>query len=182
MLRAIRGGTLALALVLGAGCDGEVDGPEAEKFFATLSGQQEVPPRTTDASGISAFTVNADKSVSFSIDVTSIRNVFMAHVHGPAPFGANAPILVTLVPNGAPKPLMTGRLVEGSFTATDNPSAVSMDSLLNLMRNGQTYVNVHTTDNVNPANTGPGDFPGGEIRGQINRQTGGTSSQAGTGY
>jgi hypothetical protein len=26
---------------------------------------------------------------------------------------------------------------------------------------------VHTNDNVAPANTGPGDFPGGEIRGQI---------------
>ena len=26
-----------------------------------------------------------------TIDVTSIRNVFMAHIHGPAPFGANAP-------------------------------------------------------------------------------------------
>jgi hypothetical protein len=26
---------------------------------------------------------------------------------------------------------------------------------------------VHTNDGVAPANTGPGDFPGGEIRGQI---------------
>src|SRR5262249_21762909 len=34
-------------------------------------------------------------------------------------------------------------------------------------RGGNTYVNVHTNDGVPPANTGPGDFPGGEIRGQI---------------
>jgi hypothetical protein len=26
---------------------------------------------------------------------------------------------------------------------------------------------VHTNDGVAPTNTGPGDFPGGEIRGQI---------------
>jgi hypothetical protein len=26
---------------------------------------------------------------------------------------------------------------------------------------------VHTNDGVPPPNTGPGDFPGGEIRGQI---------------
>jgi hypothetical protein len=26
---------------------------------------------------------------------------------------------------------------------------------------------VHTNDGVPPINTGPGDFPGGEIRGQI---------------
>jgi hypothetical protein len=28
-------------------------------------------------------------------------------------------------------------------------------------------VNVHTNDGVDPINTGAGDFPGGEIRGQI---------------
>jgi hypothetical protein len=32
---------------------------------------------------------------------------------------------------------------------------------------GNAYVNVHTSDGVDPGNTGPGDFPGGEIRGQI---------------
>jgi hypothetical protein len=32
---------------------------------------------------------------------------------------------------------------------------------------GNAYVNVHTNDGVDPINTGPGDFPGGEIRGQI---------------
>ena len=32
---------------------------------------------------------------------------------------------------------------------------------------GSVYVNVHTNDFVDPPNTGPGDFPGGEIRGQL---------------
>ena len=32
---------------------------------------------------------------------------------------------------------------------------------------GLTYVNVHTNDGVDGPNTGPGDFPGGEIRGQL---------------
>jgi hypothetical protein len=32
---------------------------------------------------------------------------------------------------------------------------------------GDAYVNVHTNDGVAPTNTGPGDFPGGEIRGQL---------------
>jgi hypothetical protein len=35
------------------------------------------------------------------------------------------------------------------------------------MRTGNTYVNVHTNDGVAPANTGPGDFQSGEIRGQV---------------
>jgi hypothetical protein len=39
--------------------------------------------------------------------------------------------------------------------------------VLAAMASGATYVNVHTNDGVDPPNTGPGDFPGGEIRGQV---------------
>ena len=39
--------------------------------------------------------------------------------------------------------------------------------LITAMRTAGTYVNVHTNDGVPPPNTGPGDFPGGEIRGQV---------------
>jgi hypothetical protein len=44
---------------------------------------------------------------------------------------------------------------------------ISFDSLLSAIRTGGAYVNVHTDDGALPPNTGPGDFPGGEIRGQI---------------
>ena len=39
--------------------------------------------------------------------------------------------------------------------------------LLEAIRAGLTYVNVHTNDGGAASNTGPGDFPGGEVRGQI---------------
>jgi hypothetical protein len=39
--------------------------------------------------------------------------------------------------------------------------------LIEAMRAGLTYVNVHTNDGVGATNSGPGDFPGGEVRGQI---------------
>jgi hypothetical protein len=39
--------------------------------------------------------------------------------------------------------------------------------LIAAMMSGVAYVNVHTNDMVDPPNTGPGDFPAGEIRGQI---------------
>jgi hypothetical protein len=42
-----------------------------------------------------------------------------------------------------------------------------MGELRAAMEAGNTYVNVHTNDGVGETNTGPGDFPGGEIRGQI---------------
>jgi hypothetical protein len=39
--------------------------------------------------------------------------------------------------------------------------------LLDAIRAGLAYVNVHTSDGATPGNTGPGDFQGGEIRGQL---------------
>jgi hypothetical protein len=32
---------------------------------------------------------------------------------------------------------------------------------------GNAYVNLHTNDGVDGTNTGPGDFPGGEIRADV---------------
>jgi hypothetical protein len=43
---------------------------------------------------------------------------------------------------------------------------VDLAAVLAALGSGATYVNVHTNDGVAPPNTGPGDFPGGEIRGQ----------------
>jgi hypothetical protein len=37
--------------------------------------------------------------------------------------------------------------------------------LIALIQSGNAYVNVHTSDGS--ANPGPGNFPGGEIRGQV---------------
>ena len=36
-----------------------------------------------------------------------------------------------------------------------------------MMDSGLAYVNVHTNDGVGSPNSGPGDFPGGEVRGDI---------------
>ena len=58
----------------------------------------------------------------------------------------------------------------GAFTSTQLEGPLegrSLGALVREMRAGRTYVNVHTDDGVAPPDTGPGDFPGGEIRGQI---------------
>jgi hypothetical protein len=39
--------------------------------------------------------------------------------------------------------------------------------VIEAMRSGNTYTNVHTNDGDSQPNEGPGYFPGGEIRGQI---------------
>jgi hypothetical protein len=61
-------------------------------------------------------------------------------------------------------------LASGEITAPNPGNAcgwVTLDDVVAAMLSGNAYVNVHTNDGVAPTNTGPGDFPGGEIRGQI---------------
>lgn len=65
---------------------------------------------------------------------------------------------------------MQGVLAEGTITSANlvGPLAgMDFSVLVAAIRAGGVYANVHTNDGVAPANTGPGDFPGGEIRGQL---------------
>ena len=68
--------------------------------------------------------------------------------------------------------LITGSVTRTAYVPPSSFPGVTFDSLLVLMRNGNSYVNVHTNNTVNDPtnNSGPGDFPGGEIRGQIGRR------------
>jgi hypothetical protein len=74
-------------------------------------------------------------------------------------------------PPAQPLPGRTqGTLAEGDITAAQlfGPLAGQpLSALLAAIEAGSVYVNVHTNDFVDPPNTGPGDFPGGEIRGQL---------------
>ena len=151
-----------------------------------LSGDEEVltvapgapTPADSRAQGQALFRVNEDGTVDFKLIASNIDNVIMAHIHC-GRVGQNGPIRMWLFPvigpTGAPRASGLGResgvLAEGTF----NPAGVicpaanvgSNTPLLEAIRAGLTYVNVHTNDGVAPPNTGPGDFPGGEIRGQL---------------
>jgi len=148
-----------------------------------LTGDEEVftpvPPSTATpadsrAQGQAIFRVSSDGStVDFRLIASNIDNVFMAHIHC-APSGTNGPIRMWLYPvigpAGAPGPSgsgpQNGVLASGTFSPTGVVCPGGMP-LLDAIRAGLTYVNVHTDDGVAPVNTGPGDFPGGEIRGQL---------------
>ena len=56
---------------------------------------------------------------------------------------------------------------DGISPSTKGEVREAVESALDLLDSGNAYVNVHTNDGVDPVNTGPGDFPGGEIRAQI---------------
>jgi CHRD domain len=141
-----------------------------DNFVATLSGDEEVPARDTPAVGVAKFKLSKDGSaLSFKVNVANIQNVFAAHIHCGA-VGVNGPIGVTLFMGAPAGGRVNGTLAEGTITAPDPGNGcgwTSLAAVLAAIESGNTYVNVHTNDGVAPPNTGPGDFPGGEIRGQI---------------
>ena len=151
---------LGLSLALGLGMSGCNDATEdVEVFEAVLSGQEEVPVRSTAANGRAQF-VSDGTSVRYSLEVDDINNMFMGHIHL-APAGVNGPIRVWLQPVGAtargPSFSVADKTIfEGTFTQANVQGGVSLADVLNAMRNGGAYVNIHSDQ-----------FPGGEMRGQI---------------
>jgi hypothetical protein len=141
-----------------------------DNFVAPLSGDEEVPARDTRAVGVAKFKLSNDgAALNFKVNVANIHNVVAAHIHCGAA-GANGPVGVTLFMGAPGGGRVNGTLAEGTITAPDAGNAcgwTSLAAVLAAINSGNTYVNVHTNDGVAPPNTGPGDFPGGEIRGQI---------------
>lgn len=134
----------------------------ARVFQAKLSGGEEVPANDSDAHGIAMFRLSRDgTSIEYTLVVNNLENTLQSHIHiGPA--GVNGPVVVFLYPEGGPPPQLiegsfSGKLASGTITEEDIILAgQTFESLLEAMRTGNAYVNVHTTA-----------FPGGEIRGQI---------------
>ena len=154
-----KGCMVALSLVGLAAC-GEPSGAPPTRFFAAL-GANEVPAVATTASGEATLSLSGT-TITYSIVVSNLTSPTASHIHsgsatvsGPVRFwlcgGGGQPDCATGTP-------LTGTLVTGTNSATVSTGSgpISMDSLLILMRNGNAYVNVHTSAN-----------PSGEIRGQI---------------
>jgi hypothetical protein len=106
-----------------------------------LSGDQEVPPVTTAATGTGTLTVAADGSVSGSITTTGLAGT-MAHIHLGAA-GKNGPVIVPLVST-----------VAGVWSVP--PGAKLTPEQMKSYQAGELYVNVHTAANK-----------GGEVRAQL---------------
>ena len=129
--------------------------PAGQSFSASLSGGEEVPANDSIAAGQTIFKVSKDgTSVSYKLIVANLDEVIQSHIHcGEA--GVNGPVRVFLFGPVVPEGTSNGILSQGSF----DPAGFTCPDgtpLLDAMRAGDTYVNVHTTQ-----------FPGGEIRGQI---------------
>ena len=138
--------SVSVAALLAAGCaqqsaQQQMASAAPSGSNVTLSGNQEVPPVSTAATGSGTIAVLMDRSVSGSVTTSGVAGS-AAHIHLAAP-GQNGPVIVPLNKTG------------------DNvwsvPPAIRLnDTQYEAYRLGNLYVNVHSAAN-----------PGGEIRGQI---------------
>src|SRR5690606_33281833 len=138
-------------------------------FGAPLSGDGEVPQVDTRARGNAIFQLHDDGPLSYKLIVATIEHVTQAHNHCGAATGTG-PVVVFLYPSAPPPQLIPGKsngiLAQGVRTqanviprdpSPDCPSGVqTLEDVIELLRTGGAYANVHTTAN-----------PPGEIRGQI---------------
>jgi hypothetical protein len=157
-------GLLTLGLVGGATAAGPTN------YIAFLSGDNEIPVRATDGHGVAIFHLSPDGTeLRYRLNVDDINNVVASHIHlGTA--DVNGPVVLFLFTAAPAGGAFEGTISSGTATAADlvGPLAgMPLSALIAAMDSGAAYVNVHTNDGVAPTNTGPGDFPGGEIRGQV---------------
>lgn len=143
-------------------------GDAGTSFTAYLSGANEVPGRGVSTTGMASFHISDDgQSVSYSVAIPSVMNVMAGHIHLGAP-GQNGPVVVFLYMGKAGGGQMSLNYT-GTFTAADFVGPLKgqpMSALTSQLANNA-YVNFHTDDGSMVADKGPGDFPGGETRGQI---------------
>jgi CHRD domain len=141
-------------------------------FVGSLTGANEVPPVPSPGTGLATVVLDSTAqtlqvNVTFS-GLTSNDNA--AHIHCCAPLGTNAGVATTVAAfPGFPLGVTSGSYSSVVFDLTQptiyNPAFVTLQggtiplaeaALIAGIQNGTTYLNIHTVN-----------FPGGEIRGQL---------------
>ena len=140
-------------------------------FNAHLSGREVSPARLTNAEGEAKFVLNPDTTqLGFRVNVSNIENVVAAEVRLGAP-GSDGAVVATLygpVPAGGGK--KTGTLAQGTITASSLSGPLAgqpLSALITQMQSQNVYVIIRTDSGTNPFDLKPGNFPNGEIRGQV---------------
>jgi CHRD domain-containing protein len=131
---------------------------QEQRAIANLSGQEEVPPVQTQATGTAEFTLMGMDSVNYTVNTSNIQGATAGHIHLGKP-GENGPVVITLFKYDTPMDQVSEA---GSFTAADQEGPMAgqpFQELGTAALNGNLYVNIHTEKN-----------PNGEIRGQIQVQ------------
>lgn len=126
-----------------------------DQTFATrLSPDNEVPPVTvpSEGSGRATVVIADDDSIDYEVRYADLTgDVMAAHIHFGSPDVAG-PVMLPLAHGPSP---MSGALSEADFMPVEDGPQTYAEALTTI-RDGETYVNLHTMDN-----------PSGEVRGQL---------------
>lgn len=143
-------------------------------FIATLSGKEVVPPVKSAGTGIADFVV-ADNSINYQINVQDAGKIISIQIHNGI-IGTNGDVIVTLFKSidnstnfienmskiseiSSPTQRSSSFSNSGNFDVSDLTGSLTgktINDLVLVMLDDETYVNVHTEDH-----------PEGELRGQI---------------
>jgi hypothetical protein len=139
-------------------------------FVAYIAGSAEVPATSSTAWAWSEFVVTDDGSeLQWSARVFGLDNAVAAHLHL-APKGENGPIVVPLEAPEEGSGTNDSADISGTITDDDlaGPLAgMTVGDLVDEIEAGNVYLNIHTSDGEDGASKVPGDYPDGEIRGQL---------------
>ncbi|MEO6432281.1 MAG: CHRD domain-containing protein [Nitrosospira sp.] len=141
--------TLAIVALIAGTLAGGIGFATAGEIKVNLSGDQEVPPVQTFASGSGTITVEDDRSVKGKITTSDLKGIG-AHIHEGA-VGKNGPDIITLKKSS-----------DNEWSVPDD--AKLTDAQYDAYKAGNLYVNVHSDANKS-----------GEIRGQLKRDLGALS-------
>ena len=156
---------LAIANLLAA----PVVNSQTENFSASLSGANEVPPINTAGTADFNMTIQPG-AITFSLTFSDLSTpLVVAHLHF-APSKVAGGVMIFLCGGGGQPacPAATSGSITGTITAANvtgpasqGITAGNLDSALEAVRADLSYANMHTTN-----------FPGGEIRGPVQRGAG----------
>jgi Cu/Zn superoxide dismutase len=159
------------AAVTATATTGPSSSSSAKEFSARLTGDKEVPPVDTDATGRIRLTANSQQdALDYQLSVSNLNGVATgAHIHrGSA--GTNGPIVANLNIRGTfAGALASASAGDGSATSSASTGGTitsadlkgplagkQVSDLIQLIQDGKSYVNIHTRQHAN-----------GEIRGQL---------------
>ena len=108
---------------------------------------------------VAGFPGAADRAQFYEVSAMNLNHATMAHIHS-GKVGVNGPVVLVIYDsNTRSGPMGPGILSQGNATSANLEGPLAgkqMSDLVNLIKSGEAYVNVHTVQNSK-----------GEIRGQI---------------
>jgi CHRD domain len=120
---------------------------QSQTFSAKLTGNDETPPVSTAATGTAHFQLSSDgKQLNYDLSATNLKGFMMAHIHQGKTGASGQPVVELSMGKGT----ITSSDLKGPLTGKQ------ISDLVNMIKSGGAYVNVHTQQNQM-----------GEIRGQI---------------